>query len=73
MPEIIYTDTRPDQHRIHVEIDEGDIADLLDDLRPLDHDVFGATKDFIALLEDTQAKFRALHLAEAHEAEISRT
>jgi hypothetical protein len=71
--ERIYTDTSPGRHRFHLEIDEGEVADLLDDLRPLDHDVFAATKELVAILEDMEVRFRTFRQAEAHEAQISST
>lgn len=66
-------DRDPDSRRIHVEVDENDIADLLNDLKPLDHDAFAATHRLLAILEDAQADFAAERRYTVREAGIDRT
>jgi hypothetical protein len=69
----IYTNLRHDGRRIHIEIDENEVADLLDDFRPLDHDAFAATHRLVAILEDANADFRKTRIDEAFTAETDRT
>jgi hypothetical protein len=69
----IYTNMRHGDRRVHIEIGENEVADLLDDLLPLDHDAFAATHRFVAILEDANADFRKARLDEAFTAETDRT
>jgi hypothetical protein len=69
----IYTSLRHNSRRVHIEIDENEVADLLDDLRPLDHDAFAATHRLVAILEDANADFRRARLDDAFTAETDRT
>jgi hypothetical protein len=69
----IYTNNKANERRIHIEIDESEIADLLDDLRPIDPDAFAATHRLVAILEDSHARFREARRDDAYEAETSRT
>ncbi|MDK1473657.1 hypothetical protein QNO07_09515 [Streptomyces sp. 549] len=50
MPERIYTNRRPGEERIHLEIPAHEIADVLDDWAPPGGDAFDATKRLHALL-----------------------
>lgn len=68
----IYTNHRHGERRIHVEIDENEIADLLDDLAP-SGDAFDATKRLHAILVRAHADFANDRRGDAHEAETSRT
>jgi hypothetical protein len=69
----IYTNHRHGERRIHIEIDENEIADLLDDLDPPAPDSFAATKRLIELLRESDAVFTEDRKNDAHEAETSRT
>jgi hypothetical protein len=68
----IYTNHRHNERRIHIEIDENEIADLLDDFTPTG-DAFAATKRLIELLRESDAVFTEDRQRDAHEAETSRT
>lgn len=68
----IYTNHRHGERRIHIEIDENEIADLLDDLRP-GPDAFDATFRLIDILRQANTDFAKDHRNDAAEAEISRT
>jgi acetyl-CoA carboxylase beta subunit len=69
----IYTNHRHGERRIHVEIDENEIADLLDDLDPADPDAFHATKHLVELLKAANTAFGNDRQRDAHDAETSRT
>jgi hypothetical protein len=69
----IYTNHRHGERRIHIEIEENEIADLLDDLDPSDSDAFDATKNLVALLQAAHSAFGNDRQRDAHEAETSRT
>lgn len=68
----IYTNHRHDERRIHIEIAEHEIADLLDDLGP-DTDWFATTSQFRQILLDAHKAFANDRRNDAHEADISRT
>lgn len=68
----IYTNRLHGQCRIHIEIAENEIADLLDDLTP-GPDAFDATFRLIELLRDAHADFADAYRRDAAEAETSRT
>lgn len=69
----IYTNHRHGERRIHIEIDEAELGDLLDDLAPPAPDSFAATKRLIELLRESDAVFTEDRKRDAHEAETSRT
>lgn len=71
----IYMDRRPDSRRIHIEIDENDVSELLDDLKdsPDLQDAFAATRRFLEILESAKEQFKQQRREDAYEAEISRT
>jgi hypothetical protein len=69
----IYTNHRHGERRIHIEITENEIADLLDDLVPLDHDAFAATEQFVEILVAAHEVFAQDRRNDAVEAETSRT
>jgi len=69
----IYTNHRHGERRIHIEIDENEIADLLDDLDPVDPEAFDATKNLVAILKAAHTTFGGDRQRDAHEAETSRT
>ncbi|MEU5425964.1 hypothetical protein AB0H73_10200 [Streptomyces olivoreticuli] len=52
--ERIYTNHLPGQRRIHVEIDEAEIADLLDELRSPDSD---AVRQLVEILGAAHRRF----------------
>lgn len=52
--DLVYVNRTPGRQRIHVEIDLEEIAELLDDLLPLDHDAWRATKQLVAILVDSR-------------------
>ncbi|MFE1767295.1 hypothetical protein ACFW81_24135 [Streptomyces angustmyceticus] len=66
--ERIYTNRRQGERRIHVEIDENEIADLLDELAPIKPEAFQAMQQLVQILQTAHATF-----VNAHEAEASRT
>lgn len=68
----IYTNHRHNERRIHIEIDEAEVADLLDDLRP-GPDAFDATLRLIEILRESNTAFGNDRQRDAHEAETSRT
>ena len=68
----IYTNHRHGERRIHIEIDENEIADLLDDLTP-GPDAFDATFRLIEILRESHARFATDQQRDAAEAETSRT
>ena len=69
----IYTNHRHNERRIHIEINEAELADLLDDLDPPASDTFAATKRLLELLRESDAVFTEDRKRDAHEAETSRT
>lgn len=71
----IYTNHRHNERRIHIEINENELADLLDDFQdiPKDDTAFAATKRLIELLRESDAVFTEDRKSDAHEAETSRT
>lgn len=71
----IYMDRRPGSRRIHVEIDENDVSNLLDDLKdsPDLQDAFAETRRFLEILESAKEEFRRQRREDAYEAEVSRT
>lgn len=68
----IYTNHRHNERRIHIEIAENEIADLLDDLAP-DTAWFAATTQLHQLLLDAHKAFANDRRNDAHETETSRT
>lgn len=68
----IYTNHRHNERRIHIEIDENEIADLIDDLTP-GPDAFEATFRLIEILRESAAVFAEDRRNDAAEAETSRT
>ncbi len=68
----IYTNHRHNERRIHIEIAENEVADLLDDLRP-GPDAFDATYRLIEILREAAADFDQDRRNDAAEAETSRT
>lgn len=52
----IYTNHRTGERRIHIEIDENEIADLIDDLAPAP-DAFDATFRLIEILRAAHSAF----------------
>lgn len=69
----IYTNHRHGERRIHIEIAENEIADLLDDFDAYPPNAFDATKRFIDLLRESDERFGADRQRDAAEAENSRT
>jgi hypothetical protein len=69
----IYTNHRHGERRIHIEIEENEIADLLDDLAPAGTDTFDATKNLVDILTAAHSAFGNDRQRDAHEAETSRT
>lgn len=71
----IYTNHRHDERRIHIEIDENELADLLEDFQDIadDDNAYAATKRLIELLRESDAVFTEDRKSDAHEAETSRT
>lgn len=53
----IYLSRVTGQQRIHVEIDQGEVADLLDDLRGTDSDAWPATWALIEILKEAHELF----------------
>lgn len=68
----IYTNHRHGERRIHIEIDENEIADLLDDIEPCDES-FESTKQLVQILREANAAFDTDRQRDAGEAETSRT
>lgn len=68
----IYTNHRHGERRIHIEIDEHEIADLLDDFDAYPPNAFDATKRFIDILRESHDRFAGSRQRDAHEAEVSR-
>jgi hypothetical protein len=68
----IYTNHRHNERRIHIEIADNEIADLLDDLHP-GPDAFDATLRLIEILREANTVFGNDRQRDAHEAEVSRT
>lgn len=71
MPDRIYINHNHGQRRIHIEIDEAAVADLLDDFNP-DDDAFDATKKLRQILVDANDDFDRDRRNDAYEAEVSR-
>lgn len=71
--ERIYINRQDGQRRIHIEMDEAEVADLLDDLTPPESDSFAATHRLIGILEAAHADFHEARRDDAHQAETSRT
>ncbi|MFE0472493.1 hypothetical protein ACFW2V_12855 [Streptomyces sp. NPDC058947] len=69
----IYVNRNHGERRIHIEIDEAEVADLLDDLCPLRADAFAATTRLIAILENAHCEFREARQGDARRADVSRT
>lgn len=69
----IYTNHRHDERRIHIEIAENEIADILDDIAPCPPDAFDATKRLVEILRESDARFARDRRDDAAEAETSRT
>jgi hypothetical protein len=71
----IYTSHRHGERRIHIEIAENELADLLDDFQDIavDDNAYDATKKLIEILRAAGAVFAEDRKSDAHEAEISRT
>ncbi|WP_434598353.1 hypothetical protein [Streptomyces sp. A5-4] len=68
----IYTNHRHGERRIHIEIDECEVADLLDDLTP-EPDAFAGTLRLIELLRESHDRFAADRQRDATETQTSRT
>lgn len=73
MPERIYMNHRPGERRIHIELSENDVADILDDFDEPPADAFEATKQLHRLLVAAQERFATSRQRDAAEAEASRT
>ena len=71
----IYTNHRHGERRIHIEIAENEIADLLDDLADIGQrpDAFAATKQLVQILKAANDRFGHDRRSDAAEAEVSRT
>lgn len=71
----IYTNHRHGERRIHIEIAENEIGDLLDDFQDVagDDNAFDATKKLIEILRGADAVFVEDRQRDAQEAETSRT
>ncbi len=71
----IYTNHRHGERRIHIEIADNEIADLLEDFQDIadDDNAYDATKRLIEILRAADAVFAEDRQRDAHEAEISRT
>ncbi|MCX4703903.1 hypothetical protein [Streptomyces sp. NBC_01373] len=69
----IYLNHRHGERRIHIEINEHEIADLLDDIDPPVLDAFDATKKLIEILKVAHDTFAEDRRSDAVEAETSRT
>ena len=71
----IYTNHLHNERRIHIEIDENEIADLLDDLANIGRnpDSFESTKRLYQVLKTSDDAFADDRRRDAHEAETSRT
>ena len=68
----IYMNRRHGERRIHIEIDEAEIADLLDDIEPCDES-FESTKRLVQILKAAHDAFADSRMRDAAEAETSRT
>lgn len=68
----IYMNRRHNERRIHIEIDENEIADLLDDIEPC-AESFDATKALVRILKAAHDAFYEDRRSDAAEAETSRT
>ncbi|MGW8679597.1 hypothetical protein ACWGNN_00760 [Streptomyces sp. NPDC055817] len=68
----IYLNRAPGQRRVHIEIAENEVLDLLDDFTPADG-AFDATKRLRVLLELAAKDFDEANRDDAYEADISRT
>ncbi|MEV5140346.1 hypothetical protein AB0K71_05945 [Streptomyces syringium] len=71
MPERIYMNRIAGQRRIHIEIEDHEVGDLLDDFTPAD-DAFDATKRLHQILRQAAADFATAARNDAYEAETSR-
>ncbi|WP_367138921.1 MULTISPECIES: hypothetical protein [Streptomyces] len=71
MPERIYMNRIAGQRRVHIEIPENEIADLLDDFTP-GPDAFEAAKRLHQILQQAAVDFGAARRDDAYETEISR-
>lgn len=71
----IYTNHRHNERRIHIQIDENEIADLLEDFQDLaeDDNAYDATKQLIKVLHESNGAFAIDRRRDAHEAQISST
>lgn len=72
MPDRIYMNRIAGQRRIHIEIADHEVADILDDF-PVGTDAFDATKKLRQILMQAQTDFEGARRDDAYEAEISRT
>lgn len=72
MPDRIYMNRIAGQRRIHIELADHEIADILDDLDE-EPDAFDATKQLRALLVTANEDFARARRDDAYEAETSRT
>ncbi|MFE7115003.1 hypothetical protein ACFU99_06205 [Streptomyces sp. NPDC057654] len=70
--DLIYTNHRHGERRIHIEIDEHEVADILDDVAP-GPEAFAATGRFIEILRESHRRFAADRQCDAVETETSRT
>ena len=69
----IYTNQRNGERRIHVEITESEISDLLDDIGPIsptDNPEFAATTELRRILVRAHDMFAASRMADAYEATL---
>lgn len=53
----VYLNNQTGRERLHIEIDKGEIADLLDDVN--DFDAWPATLAFVEILKEAQVLFTA--------------
>lgn len=68
----IYTNHRHGERRIHLEIGENEIADLLDDIEP-NPESFDSTKQLVQILKAANEAFENDRMRDTAEAETSRT
>ncbi|MFE7273011.1 hypothetical protein [Streptomyces sp. NPDC057623] len=71
----IYTNHRHGERRIHIEIADNEIDDLLEDLQDLaeDDNAYDATKQLIKALHESNGAFALDRRRDAHEAQTSST
>lgn len=71
----IYINRRHGERRIHVEIDEAELADLLEDFEDIgeDDNAYNATKKFLEILAAAGKTFAEGRRSDVAEAETPRT